>query len=149
MERFSKQEEEIFTLKIDDTAKAYMLEAGRWARFLAVIGFIIMGLFVVGGVVVGFYSAALGLTEYGGKFGVGMFALYLVFAAIYFYPVYSLFKFSSYSRHAVATNDQQQFNRSLFYLKNQFKFWGVLTILLLAIYGISIVLIIVGIATRS
>ena len=46
-----KREEGIFHLGIDETARAYMLETSRWAKFLALIGLILTGMLSIGLVV--------------------------------------------------------------------------------------------------
>ncbi|HLZ89372.1 MAG TPA: hypothetical protein VKQ52_19090, partial [Puia sp.] len=37
----------LFELQVDQTAMSYLKDAARWARFLAIAGFIFCGLFVV------------------------------------------------------------------------------------------------------
>lgn len=136
--------EENNDIRIDDIAKAHILEIGRWGKFLAIVGFIMMGLFIVLGLVFavampslpveqnmdGGSAAAMGMI--GGGF---VFFVYVILAAIYFYPTWALYKYAVIIKRAIANNDQQQFNYAFGYLKGCFKYMGIVMIIILCIYA--------------
>lgn len=143
---FRQQDESIFSLGVDEVAKAYLLETARWTRFLAVLYLIVSGLLMIGGILTAFAignSANNAIAAAG--IGFGMVLAYVLFFAIYFYPVWALYKFSKLIKASLQVSNQQQFNEALKYQKNMFKYLGVLTIVLLSIYGISIVFMLIGI----
>lgn len=142
-----QQEQQIFSFGIDETARAHMLETVRWGKFLAILGFIFLALLIAFGLLSGFVLSALDTTNtLSAGMGIGMMFVYLLIAGLYFYPTWALYKFSVLSKEALNTFNQQQFNESLRYLKNMFKFFGVITIVMLALYGIGIVFAMLGAA---
>lgn len=143
---FRQQGESIFSLGVDEVAKAHLLETARWTRFLAVLYLIVTGLLLIGGILTAFAignSANNAITAAG--IGIGMVLVYVLFIAIYFYPVWALYKFSRLMKESLQIANQQQFNEALKYQKNMFKYLGVLVIVLLSVYGISIVFMLIGV----
>lgn len=136
MSLFKEQEEpKIFNFGIDETGRAYMLETARWTRFLAIIGFVLMGLMFVGGLFTMFSlkdsSFAAGIPGYSTM----LFAVYIGFALLYFYPTLELFRFSKNIKLAMASSDAGLFNTAMKNQRNMFRFIGILIIILLAFYG--------------
>jgi hypothetical protein len=72
----------------------------------------------------------------------------LVAIAIYFYPIYALMRYSGAMKIAMNTNSKEHFNTSITYLKNAFKYMGILMIILLCLYGIMFVIGIGGAMMR-
>ena len=142
-----KREEGIFHLGIDETARAYMLETSRWAKFLALIGLILTGMLSIGLVFLIFGSSEISKqfgAAYGIGYGIGMFLFYLFIILIILYPSLTLLRFSKKIKPALQTGNNEQFNDAIKNLKNTFKFWGIYMIVFLAIYCISILFIILG-----
>lgn len=145
MESFGNKQEHLFNLGIDEIARAHMLETVRWGKFLAILGFIFLGLLIVFGLLSGFVLSAFDQTNtFSAGMGIGMMFVYLLIAGIYFYPTWALYKFSVLSKQALHTYNQHLFNDSLRYLKNVFKFFGIVTIVMLGLYGIGIVFAVLG-----
>lgn len=121
-------------LTVSPQATAYLSETGKWSRFLAILGFCFVGLAVLGGLFAGtFLSRIAGQqntpfpTYY---FGV----IYVFMGAIYFFPIYYLFKFSTHVKAALASRDSRELDKALEYLKSHYKYIGILFIILLAFY---------------
>lgn len=142
MDRLSKQEQEIFSIGVDETAKAYLLETARWTKFIAIFLLIVSGLMILLGLGVAVMLgnsndssnpmlAALG--------GVGLAVIYIFFFGLYIYPTWALYKFSKLTNASMNTANQQQFNEALRYQKNMYKYTGILLIIVLALYGISFI----------
>jgi hypothetical protein len=128
-----------------------MLETARWGKFLAIMAFIGMGLILLIGLAMAMFIPMLG-AEYAqaaemGGWGTGFILFYtLVIVTLYIYPAVSLYRFSKYMKLSLNTFNQEQFNTSLRNLKNIFKFVGIITIILLALYGIFFLFAILGAA---
>ncbi|PZF73350.1 DUF5362 family protein [Taibaiella soli] len=136
---------DIFHLEIDETAKASMLETARWSKFLTIVFFIFFGLLILGLVIVGVSIASVGPnTSQALGLLYGTIAIFL-----YVYPVYALFRFSTLLKTGIRTANQEIFNRALNYQKNMFKYMGILTIIGLVIYGLILVLLLVGVAASN
>ena len=110
----------------------YITEMRKWTLFLAIVGFIGLGLMIIGGFVMVFFSGMLPGEEIG---PITVLPLMLI-AVIYFFPVFYLYQFSSLSKRALLFNDTNLVSEALKYLKMHFKFMGVLVIILLIIYVI-------------
>ena len=70
----------------------------------------------------------------------------LLFALLYFFPVYYLLKFSTLSKLAIEGNDSKLLEEAMRYLKMMFKFMGILVIIVLSIYLLGIIVAIFGAA---
>lgn len=135
----------LFGMGIDPTVKVHLSDAAKWARFLAIVGFVICALIVVIGIFAGsvfsFFSNRYSETEtVGWTSGLGamMTVLYLIIALIYFFPCLFLYRFASNMKQALASNDQQTMTKSFQNLKIMFRYVGILTIIVLAFYAIVI-----------
>ncbi len=134
-------------MEVDEIAKSHMLEMGRWGKFLAIVGFIMIGLMIIGGLFASVAMSALAPSGLlGGISGMGMFFMYLIAAAIMFYPMLALFKYASNIKPALHTLNKEQFNRAFANLKSMFKYWGIITIIILSLYGIVILFAIIGLS---
>ena len=112
----------------------------KWTMFLAIIGFIFLGLFIVMGVIAGTFLSAFNSVETG--LGIPeslMFVIFLAVAVIYFIPVLFLFRFSKHTAHAVQTLDKQEFHKAIKNLKSYFVYLGILLIILLTFYVVALI----------
>ncbi|MEA3450953.1 MAG: hypothetical protein U9Q83_03510, partial [Bacteroidota bacterium] len=55
--------------------------------------------------------------------------IYLFVAAIYFYPLFALLKFSNYAKKAIIESDSEKLTESFRNLKGVFTFIGILTLI--------------------
>jgi len=72
------------SLSIDAQSRDYLVEASKWAKFLAIVGFVMLGLIVALGIFFGFVSAnAMATLMPGG--GIFMLLYVLFMCALYFF----------------------------------------------------------------
>ncbi len=140
---------EKFEMQLDSTAKDFLRETTKWAYFLAIMGFIGIAFLVIIAIFAGaifstMASTVPGMGIYGGSFGAIISFVYLLLAAIYFFPVYYLFKFGSNGKRAFKENDSEALTASFGYLKSHYKFVGIFMIILLSLYGLIIVFAALG-----
>lgn len=76
--------------------------------------------------------------------GIGFTLLYLLIAALYFYPTYALYKYSVLIKPAIANADTEMFNRAIGYKKAMFKYMGILMIIVIALYALIFMFAIMG-----
>ena len=150
------QDQSLFGFGIDQSSKSHLAEAAKWAKFLAIVGFVMCGLIVVIAVfadsIVALisnpyndgYSSSARLAE-----GTGVFVavFYIGFAIVFFFPYLFLLRFANRMRSALNTNDQLTLNSSFQNLKIMFRYVGILTIVLLSFYALAILMMIVTIAS--
>jgi hypothetical protein len=130
-------------IEIEQETLNHLNTTRKWAMFLAIIGFIFLGLILIIGLLAGTFLTAF---SSGGK-GSGipeslMFISVLLIAIVYFFPVLFLFRFSKHTSHAIHNLDKLELNKAIKNLKFYFAYLGVLIILIFSFY--IVVLIIAG-----
>jgi uncharacterized membrane protein len=129
--------------------RAFLIETARWAYFLAIIGFIMIGFIVViaifAGSLIGMMASQIpeanGLGAIGGGF---ITFFYLLIAGIYIFPVLYLYRFSIKMKEALRTDNQESLSISFENLKSHYKFIGILMIVVLGFYALGILMLIIG-----
>jgi hypothetical protein len=148
----------LFGLNIDQIGSAHLGEAARWAKFLAIVGFIMCGLIVLIGL---FFGSFMGIfaDKYGNNpyndiptnsgFAAMVAIYYVVIAVLYFIPCLFLYRFANKAKMALASNDQELLNGSLQNLKATFRYVGIITIIILAFMILAFLLGLLGAAAGS
>ncbi len=154
------QDTSLFGINVDQAGKSHLADAAKWAKFLAVFGFIICGLIVIIGIFFGSFFSML-TSQYGSNpynelpvnsglgsvMGTAMAFVYILMALIYFFPCLYLFRFATKMKNAIASNDQTVLNASFQNLKAAFRFVGILTIIGMAFWVLAIIVGLLGAAT--
>lgn len=132
------------SLVLTDYAKDFLRESTKWTKFLAIVGFIGIGLMVVAALLMGIFSLFMSDNMNGARhFPSGIISiLYLIMAGLYYLPVYYLFKYSSETKKALDSNDSDLLEEGLENLKSHHKFLGITMIIILSLY---LLLIVIGI----
>jgi len=147
------QESGLFGLTVDPAGRAHLTEAAKWARFLAIVGFIGVGLVALVAIFGGSYLATMfgkssQYSELGGDFSTGMtvgiIAYYLCIALLVFFAYLFLYRFAVNMRAALRENNQDALNRSFQNLKILYRYWGILTVIGLALFAIFVLFAIIG-----
>ncbi|MBS1589287.1 MAG: hypothetical protein JST52_06695 [Bacteroidetes bacterium] len=145
MENYNQLNEEA-NLKIDQTVKAELLETARWTKFIAIIGFVFLGLLILGAI---FVAAGISIVSeaasLGNSYGIAIILLYLMIAVLYFFPIRYLYRFSVLINPAIIYNRQEDFNRAMSYQRRMFKFIGILCIIVIGLYALIFVTALIGI----
>ncbi len=142
--------QEIFSLTIDEEAKGHLLETARWTKFIAIMGFVFLGLLLLAALaMVAGFSQMSELSGLGSSFGIGMALMYCLIGLLYFFPVFYLYKFSVLIRPAINSGNQTLFNQALSYKRKMFKFIGILFLVILGLYAIVFVFGILGVLIGS
>ncbi len=120
------------SLIINVEISSFLTETAKWAKFIAIIMFIMAGLMVLAGVVIT-VSGSVALQKYfplGGMLGV----IYIVVALIYYFPAKYLYDFASYIKQALYFNEQESLDYAFNRLKAHYRFIGILMIIALCLY---------------
>ena len=125
---------------------SYLNETRKWTMFLAILGFVFVGIMVIFSLMFSaIFSALPGMTDAEMPFPSFLFGLiYLVMAGLYFFPILYLYKFSTFTKNAIMNRDSGQINDALKNLKSHYKFIGILTIVILVLYPIGIMAMVIG-----
>ncbi|MBN8852588.1 MAG: hypothetical protein BGO55_02425 [Sphingobacteriales bacterium 50-39] len=142
----------LFELQVDHESTAYLKEAARWAKFLAIVGFIFCGLFAIFGLfagsLIGRMYSSVGVGQSGAMGGAFFSIVYILIALLYFFPCLYTFNFAKKMQVALASNDQAQLNQSFRNLKACYRFLGILMVICLSLWGLGIIFAIIGAAFR-
>jgi len=136
-------------LGINQTMRSYFAEMAKWGKLMAIVGFIVLAFIILGGIALLLGSSMLGsqsveLSQLAG-FPLKLFgALYLLIGVFYFFPTYYLLKFSDLMRASLRSNDESLMTSSFENLKSLFKFMGIITVVIIAIYLLMFIAIAVG-----
>src|SRR5690349_14373296 len=120
-----EQEKSLFNLEIESAAKGYLLEAAKWGRFLAIVGFISLGLIILFSAVGIFITPpppASADPAFKIGYTIGTIVGALLITLIYFFPLLYLLRFSSQIKRALISNDILTMNEAFRNLKNTFRY---------------------------
>ena len=136
--------EEAFNLSVTEQAKAYLKESAKWTKFLSILGFIGIGFMVIAALFMGVIMGSVG-----GAYNAGAMAglssgiitiVYLAMAALYFFPVMYLYKYSVRMKEALQSSNSDTLTEAFSNLKSHYKFIGVLTIVIISLYVLMFVI---------
>lgn len=120
----------------------------KWAKFLAILSFIGVGIMFIAGIVVTLMGGALGFlaeaTPSPMVFG-SLGLVYVALAVLYFFPLLYLWRFASNVKNTIVYNAQNFAEKAFFNLMAHYRFVGILMIVLMSLY----LLIFVGIIIFS
>jgi hypothetical protein len=123
----------LFELQVDYDSGNRFKESSKWGRFIAIVIFICLGLFLL---LLTFGSAALiqgmattspDIASNGGLVIGGLF----IIAAVYVFIAIQLFRFASLVKEGIERQDQLTFNNALKSLRNYFMASGIVSLILI------------------
>lgn len=135
-----------------DYVQGILTTTYKWAKFLGIIGFIACGFMILAG---------LGIAAIGSSFpsndnpvmnligGSALGVIYILVAALYFFPSRYLYQYAEKLNLAVQSEDEAQLILALDKNKSFFKFIGITTVAILALYVLMFIGIIAGVAMGS
>jgi hypothetical protein len=123
-------------LRISNSIKENLITSAKWARFLAIIGFIFVGLMAI-------ISLILLVTSLSSGFGplILVAFIYIGITITMLFPALYLVRFSGSVVKGLNSNKQGEFDYGIQNLKSLFKFSGIYTIVFIAIYVVYIVIL--------
>jgi hypothetical protein len=145
MENLETQESENRNeLVLEIQAEVYLRETRKWTKFFAILGFIFIGFGVLASIGMFAMSSTMSSIMPFPMAGIGFF--YLLMIAVYFFPIYYLLQFSNKAKEALVSRSSEALTEAMRYIKSHYKFVGIMTIVMLALYPImAIVMFGVGI----
>lgn len=127
-------------LKINNSIKENLMTAAKWARFLAIIGFVFTGF-------MGIASLFVLVTAMASGIGMLMFmaVVYIGLTVVMIFPALYLIRFAGSTEKGLSSSKQGEFDYGIQNLKSLFKFTGIYTIVVIVLYIVYIfVLVQVG-----
>ena len=141
-------------LELNELAIDSLRTSAKWSTFLSIIGFIGLGFILLPALLVGSVfstmsdNMGMAMNPMAGimKF---MPLFYVFLAAIYFFPVYYLFKYAAGMKKALNFRNSEMVAESLLYLKSHHKFLGIMTIVVISLYIVGMIAMVIFAASMS
>ncbi len=136
-------------LIVNEEIRSYIYEIAKWANFLAIVGFVFTGFMVISaftvGAVINSSPQLLTMADSLGSIASIVFTIMLLIMAFaIFYPSLLMFKYAAKAKLGVLYGEQASLDEAMGKLKSLFKYWGILTIIYLAVYLLIIISTIMG-----
>lgn len=126
-------------MKISEAMKADLLSSAKWAKFLCILGCIGVAFMLIAGLAVMLLGnklmAAANLYGMQGIVGIG----YIITAGLMIYPLMKGFQFANGTKAACLTNNEAELARGFAGMKGYLQFVGILSVIVLVIYGLLII----------
>lgn len=134
-------ESSLFELEIDHELSNTLSNTAKWAQFVAIGGFIMTALMLLVIFFIGKAFSAIPQFDLIMAYGGGFFtSMYVILAALFFFPALFAFNFSRKLKYALLNNDQQGLNRAFTSLKLRFKFIGIVYIVIFSLWTLIFLL---------
>lgn len=129
MEILETPQESQDSIVVNDAIKECLIETAKWAKVIAIIGFVGIGIMAL----VGFSFLA---------FQRGLFIqnqliisiVYIIISIVYFFPIRKLFQFARATNEGILYENQELFTYGIRNLKSHYKFIGICTLIIIGIY---------------
>lgn len=133
-------------LVVDTPIQGFLAESAKWAKFMAILGFVFVGLAIIG-ILINMGATLVGGMDMGmGGLLTGFMLGYLVVIGIMVVPLIYLYNFANKMKVALRDNSQAVLRDAFENHKAMFKFYGIFTVVILVIYALAIVVGIGGAA---
>lgn len=130
-----------YQIVVSDNALASLDATRPWVKFLAILGFIVIGLMILVGLVMTFAFSMIPAKSGMGAFGPAFGILYLVLAGFYLMPCLFLYRYAK-AIAAIPGTGQSALEDAL---KNQKSFWKFMGIVTLVIVSLEALFLVFGI----
>jgi hypothetical protein len=133
-------------LTITNASRNFLDEIAKWAKFLSILGFVLIGVLLV----FAFFATPIfeiAMEKQTGtptSLGFTMLITNLGLAIIYFFPVYYLLQFSNKMKKALVDKNEDTLAKAFEMLKSHYKFIGVFTIITLSLYALFAIVAVMG-----
>lgn len=117
----------------------------KWAKFIAIVNFVFLGLLALVAIFLIIAGAGLGMSLNMPSFPFSIVGIvYLVIIAIAFIPNLYLFKFATNMGRAINLREQMSSEQSFRYLMAYFRFIGILLLISVCIYVLMIIIYLIA-----
>ncbi|MES2279176.1 MAG: DUF5362 family protein [Bacteroidota bacterium] len=133
---------------LNQEAQYYLQQAGKWASFLGIMGFIGSGLILLVAIFAGtllstiskFSPSPSPLTMMGPAIGV----IYFIIAGIMFYINLNLYQFGTRIKSGIAFGDNRILTSSFDKLRSFFKIKGIILIVVISFYLLALIAVVIA-----
>jgi hypothetical protein len=143
-------------IELEGVTLLHMNEIRKWAQFISILGFVVVGLLLTVSVIFLIASVtrpSMQIDEFGIALNPWMGICYLLFAVVYFFPVLYMFRFSTFAKQSLiqissGESSNELMANAIVYLKKHYRYMGIFTIAILAVYLLVIIGFLIAFAIR-
>lgn len=130
-----------------DTVVDYLLESARWAKFISITGFVVAFFLAVFALGINSFLPALnqmaartgGAAIPAGSMTTFITIYYLAIAVICFLFYFKLYQYAGNAQKAMYNSSQDEVEKAFKQLGGFFKYWGILTIVIIGMVVMSVI----------
>ncbi len=148
--QFENLEEQKYPqLIVTEDMRSYIYDMAKWANFLGIVGLVISAFLLLAALTVGPTinanpEMAKMLGQLGAMDGTTISIVFLIYGALIFYPSLLMMRYASKAKQGVLYGDQENLNEATSRLKSIFKYFGVLTIVFIVLYLMTLFSAVLG-----
>lgn len=151
MEELESEQPAEVKLIVTEEMRSYFYDITKWVKFLSIVGYAvaILLLFVafnVGSILKSSPEAAAALAPFGKAGSTLVTIIYFAIAAFFFYPSMLMGRIAARGKQAILFGDQENLDSTMLQLKSLFKFWGIITLIMVVFYVLVMFLVATGMA---
>lgn len=137
-----ENQQELKKIELEEDSLRDLDKTRKWAMFMAILGFIALGLMLILGIVAALFLSVFNTQTLpdAASWGFIPAAIILVFSVIYFFPLLYLYRFSKHTGIAVRTIDKSQMQKAIRYLRKYYVYMGILLIIVLVVYFVVFII---------
>jgi hypothetical protein len=143
-------------IELEGVTLLYMNEIRKWTQFMSILGFVVIGLLALVGVIFLIASVtrpSMQIDEFGILLGPWMGICYILLAVVYFFPVLYMYRFSTFAKQSLlqissGESSNELMAKAIVYLKRHFRYVGIFTIAILAVYLLVIIGLLIALTIR-
>ncbi len=137
------------TLIVNQEIKNYLLETAKWMKFLAILGFVGIGLMIIASLVMFAFGNNMS-RSYEQPIPTYVLAiLYLAGCLLYYFPIHYLYKTSILLKEGLIEGIQDDLISGFRYLKMHYKYIGISMIVVLSLYVLFFIIILILIIWKN
>ncbi|MCW3805895.1 hypothetical protein [Plebeiibacterium marinum] len=127
------------SLLLSDKAISHIYGIARWTKFLAVLGFVFWTLYILIALFTNFMILVESTKQVLPFSPISFFITTIAFIVIMFFPIYFLNGFSNKIKRGLKKQNGQDVDLAFKNLRSYYRFIGILTIISLILYTVSVI----------
>jgi len=110
----------------------------RWTMFLAILGFIAIGVLLIVGIFTGIFLSIFNKGDTATSYPGWMVCVFIISASVInFFPMLYIFRFSKFISGVAKTHDKEELKKAFRNLRSYFTYVGIVIIVALVVYVIT------------
>lgn len=136
-------------LIVTEDMRSYLYDMAKWANFLGIVGFVISAFMLMAALTIGPTinanpEMAKMLGQLGAMDGTTFSIVFFIYGLAIFFPSLLMVRYAAKTKHGVLYGEQTSLDEGIAKLKSLFKYFGVLTIIFIGLYLLTLISAILG-----